>query len=104
MIAASKGSQLGLDFLAEYMRPVNHGIQFDAAGRAHRWRPAEGILIAGNIAFGAPCLEGTRIQTEVLSEMHRVGDSADRLAALFGITPAAIEQALAWEATLARAA
>ena len=103
LIAASQGGQLGLDFLREYMQPVNHGLDFTADGRASTWRPAEGVLVAGNIAFGAPCIEGTRIQTEIVWEMHQAGDSAPRLAALYGVSEAAIDKALAWEGTLARA-
>jgi len=104
LLSASRGGQLGMEFLRDYMRSVNHGLEFDTGGQASAWRPAEGVLMTGGIAFGAPCIEGTRIQTEVLWELHQAGDAADELARLYGVERRQIEAAINWEAILARAA
>jgi uncharacterized protein (DUF433 family) len=104
LINASSGGQLAMEFLRDFMQPVNHGLEFDGRGVAVAWRPAEGVLMHGRIAFGAPCIEGTRIQTEVLWELHQAGDSVMELAELYGVESQHIEAAIQWEQILARAA
>jgi uncharacterized protein (DUF433 family) len=104
LVDASRGGQLALDFLRDYMRPVNHGLEFDAGGKATLWRPADGVLMAAGLAFGAPCIEGTRVQTEVLWELHQAGDSIDELARLYQIGKHQVQSAIRWEQILARAA
>lgn len=104
LVAASKHGQLGMEFLVEYLQPVNHGLIFGDDSRAASWKPAESVLIDPAIQFGAPCIEGTRIQTEVVWEMRQAGDSCESLATMYGVDINKIRAAVAWEETLARAA
>lgn len=103
LVAASRHGQLGMEFLADYLQPVHHGLTFGDDARATSWKPAEWVLIDPTIQFGAPCIEGTRIQTEVVWEMFQAGDSRETLSAMYGVALEQIQAAVAWEETLARA-
>lgn len=103
LIRLSPGKQLALDFLREFLSPVNHGLVFDH-GVADVWRPSEGVVIDPEVQFGAPCIEGTRIETEVIWSFRQAGTEPEELARLYGISLDAVKQALAWERDLAAAA
>jgi uncharacterized protein (DUF433 family) len=104
LFAASRGPQPAMDFLREYLEPVHHGLIFGPGEKVSKWRPAPGVLIDPRVQFGAPCIEGTRIQTEVIGSLHLAGDSAEALAELYGRPLKDIEAAIAWEQRLAAAA
>lgn len=104
LIAASKGGQVAMDFLREYLMPVHHGLQFRRGDIAVAWNPMPGVRIDPKIQFGAPCIDGTRVQTEVIWSFHQAGDPIQRLAEMYRIERGQIEAALAWERTLAEAA
>lgn len=103
-IAASKKGQLAMDFLEDYLVPVNHGLTFGPEELARVWSPREGILIDPEIQFGAPCISGTRIQTEALWALLQSGESVETLAEMYKVDQKKIEAAIDWEETLARAA
>jgi uncharacterized protein (DUF433 family) len=103
--AATKPAQLVFDeVIRQYMTPIHHGMEFDASGRSIVWRPWKGVKIDPEIQFGAPCIEGTRIETESIWSFSRSGTSAERLAELYEVQRSAVEAALAWEGLLDRAA
>jgi len=104
LIAASKAGQLAMDFLHEYLVPVHHGLEFGQGDVAVSWNPMAGVRIDPKIQFGAPCIEGTRIQTEVIWSLHQAGDSIDQLAEMYRLERNKIEAAIAWERKLAEAA
>lgn len=54
--------------------------------------------------FGRPVLIGANVETSVIGERFRAGDSTGALAADFGVGEDSIEEALRFEATLRRAA
>jgi uncharacterized protein (DUF433 family) len=104
LVAASKGGQLALPILEEFLRPVEHGLRFDAHGVAAAWQSAPGVVLSPGILFGAPCVEGTRIATEVIWSMSRAGETVASLAEMYKLPEPAIDEALSWEKRLARAA
>jgi uncharacterized protein (DUF433 family) len=104
LVAASKRGQLALPILEEFLRPVEHGLRFDAHGVAAAWQSAPGVLLAPGILFGSPCIEGTRIATEVIWSMSRAGETVASLAEMYKLPEPAIDEALSWEKRLARAA
>ncbi|MCJ7510446.1 MAG: DUF433 domain-containing protein [Dehalococcoidia bacterium] len=104
LLAVTKQGQLAMEFLKEYLLPVHHGLEFDAAGISAIWRPMPGVLIDPDIQFGAPCIEGTRVETEAIWSFHQTGETIDRLASWYAVDRQQIEAAIEWEATLARAA
>ena len=104
LIAASKKGQLAMDFLEAYLMPVNHGLVFGPDELACAWSPVEGVIIDPAVQFGAPCIEGTRIQTEAVWALSRAGESAETLARMYQVEHRKIEAALEWEETLDKAA
>jgi uncharacterized protein (DUF433 family) len=104
LVSASKGGQIAMDFLREYLVPVHHGLEFGQGAVAVAWKPMPGVRIDPKIQFGAPCIEGTRIQTEVIWSFHQAGDPVDQLAEMYRVERGQVEAAIAWERTLAAAA
>jgi uncharacterized protein (DUF433 family) len=104
LIAASRAGQVAMEFLKEYLTPIHHGLSFDRDGLSESWRPLDGILIDPEIQFGAPCIEGTRIETESIWSLYQSGESDERLAELFMIDAKQVSSALQWEELLAKAA
>jgi uncharacterized protein (DUF433 family) len=66
------------------------------------WRPADDpsspVRIDPTRRFGRPAVDG--VSTEVLREHHDAGEDADRIAAAFGLDPAQVHAALAFESSL----
>jgi uncharacterized protein (DUF433 family) len=104
LVAATRHGQPAMDFLNDFLQPVHHGLSFGPDGRATAWRPAKDILIDPEVAFGAPCIEGTRIQTEALWELHQAGDGVESLACMYRIDISKAAAAIDWEGRLANAA
>jgi uncharacterized protein (DUF433 family) len=104
LVAASKGPQMVMEFMEEYFTPVHHGLTFGHSDIAESWRPMTGVLIDPKVQFGAPCIEGTRIQTEAVWSLYQAGDSVESLAEMYRVEHREIEAAIAWETTLAAAA
>ena len=105
LIAATRAGQLGMEeLLREYLRPVLHGLTFDDDEVAEAWRPHTGVLVNPEIEFGAPCIEGTRVQTEAIWAFRQAGDSVQTLARAYRLDVAQIEDAIGWEGRLAGAA
>ena len=105
LIAATRGGQVGMEeLLREYLRPVLHGMTFDDDEVAQTWSPHAGVLVDPEIEFGAPCIEGTRVQTEAIWAFWQAGDSVEVLARAYGLGVAQIEDAIGWEERLASAA
>ncbi len=104
ILSISRAGQYALDFLNEYLEPVHHGLQFGPEHSAEIWRPYQAIALDPTIAFGAPCIESTRIQTESIWSLHKAGDSPEYLSNAYGIDVSRIRAALNWEQRLANAA
>lgn len=102
---ATKPHQLVFgNVVREFMTPIHHGIEFDKSEIAMLWRPMPGVLIDPELQFGSPCVEGTRVETESLWSFRQSGEEEGGLADLFALSVEQVNQALAWEETLARAA
>ena len=96
MAAVDRGGQLAFDYVREQLIKVPR-LTFDETGVAATWEPIDGVLIDPRIQFGAPCIKGTRIQTWVLSDLARYGESEDSIREDYGVTRADIESAVKWE-------
>ncbi len=103
-IAISRQGQYVLAFLNDYLQSAHHGLQFGEDDAAELWRPSPSVTIDPGIEFGAPCIERTRIQTEVVWSLHNAGDSADFLARSYDIDVSKVRAAINWEERLAHAA
>src|SRR5262249_41243756 len=56
------------------------------------------VAIDPRLAFGRPCLAGTRIPTAILFERHQAGESITDLAADYGRPAHEVEEAIRYEA------
>ena len=104
LIAISRSGQYAMDFLRGYLEPVHHGLSFGEDHLADLWRPWQLVAIDPRIEFGAPCVEGTRVQTEVLWSLNKAGDSPEFLADAYGLALEKVRAAISWERRLANAA
>jgi uncharacterized protein (DUF433 family) len=104
LVAISRSGQLWLPTLGEMLQPANHGLCFDDAGEARSWRPQEGIVLDPEVEFGAPCIDGTRIQAETIWSMHEAGDTLETLAAAYGLGHNEVTAAIEWHQKVALAA
>ncbi len=96
LLSASRHLQVAMEFFEEYMQP-SHNLTFDLFSVSASWRPYSNVLLDPQIQFGDPCIEGTRVPTQVLYSFHRAGDSVERLSHFYGIQPSRIKDAIAWE-------
>jgi uncharacterized protein (DUF433 family) len=86
--------------LEKYLRQL----QFDLDDVAERWYPAgraAPVVVDPGISFGAPVIEGTRVETAVLAELYQGEDSVEELAWLYDLQPAEVRAAVEFENTLA---
>ena len=103
-LAITRSGQYALSFLSDFLRPAHHGMEFDDEGVAESWQPSSSIVIHPGIEFGAPCIERTRIQTEVIWSLYQAGDSPAFIASSYGIGVREVRAAITWEERLADAA
>ena len=104
LIAASRQGRFAFaDFMSEYLTPAHHGLYFAPDGTPAQWQPSSAVLIDPEIQFGAPCLEGTRIETRSLWSLHRAGDREESLAEAFNVRLEHVRDALDWERLLSNA-
>jgi len=96
LLSASRYLQVAMDFFAEYIVP-HHNLTFDIFNLSAAWRPYNNVLLDPQIQYGEPCIEGTRVPTQVLYSFYKAGDSIDKLSYFYGIQPTRIKDAIAWE-------
>ena len=98
---ANRGGQLAFREIVEEKLIRVHNMTFDEQGIASSWTPKECIKIDPAIQFGRPCIAGTRIPTSDIAGMMNAGDSAEFVAASYGLTLEQVDRAKAWEVKLA---
>jgi len=96
LLSASRHLQAAMEFFEEYMRP-SHNLTFDLFSISASWRPYNNVLLDPQIQYGEPCIEGTRVPTQVLYSLYKAGDNIDNLSYFYGIKPSRIKDAIAWE-------
>ena len=103
---AEQQGQYAMDLLEPYLKRVDHhpGLTFGGDGLASLWRPHHSVALDPHIGFGAPCIEHTRIQTEVLWSLRNAGESLEALADVYEIAPDKVNAAIEWERRLVNAA
>lgn len=105
LIAASQYGQLAFEeLMSEFLAPANHGLLFATGGKPVQWQPAPAVLLDPEIQFGAPCIEGTRVETRSLWSLNQAGDSMETLAEAFQLRKEQVADALDWELWLSEAA
>ncbi len=95
--------QIAMDSFIHQVQPV-HRLSFDMFTEAANWTPIKGVLLDPLVQFGEPCIQGTRIPTEVVLAFRQAGDSVRGIADAYGLSHAQIEEAIDWESKLQEAA
>lgn len=95
----------GQTALSEVIRACGERLEFDRKGIATRWHPMgreNVIVIDPRRGWGEPCIEGTRLTTHAV-KMAVVGEGGNvaAVAAMYGIKPEHVQQALDYESKLA---
>jgi uncharacterized protein (DUF433 family) len=85
--------------LAETLRGVRYENEL-----AIYWDIRPFVRLDPTIQFGAPCVTGTRVPTAQLADFIDAGDEPSRLADLYELPPASVDEALHFERELAKAA
>ena len=96
LLSASRQLQSAMKFFEQYLQS-SHNMTYDIFGVSASWRPHANVLLDPQIQYGEPCIEGTRVPTQVIYSFSRAGDSADNLSYFYGIQLSRIEDAIAWE-------
>lgn len=104
LIAASQYGQLAfVEMMSEFLTPANHGLLFASGGKPVQWQPSPAVLLDPEIQFGAPCIEGTRVETRSLWSLKQAGDSIETLAEAFQLRQEQVSDAVEWERRLSGA-
>jgi len=98
---ATLGGQGSLDVI---IAPLLQRLTFDQAGLAESWRPQDGIVLRPAVQAGSPCVEGTRIASALLADLHGQGETVEDLADDYELTPELVRRAIDYERTLDRTA
>ena len=102
IVSIARYPQLPFPELIRALDPLDHGLAFDPSDeRAVLWQPRPGVLIDPSVQFGSPCIEGTRIETDVIWSLNRGGQTPAALAEMYGVSRTKIDAAIAWERDLA---
>jgi len=80
-----------------YFRTIDFAADSQMAERVYPFGRGGGILIDARVSFGEPVLSGSRIPTLALAGFVRAGDSEVDIARWYGIEPAEVETARAFE-------
>jgi uncharacterized protein (DUF433 family) len=84
----------------EIIRLYFRAVAYDDLGVAQLWRPAPFVLLDPRIQAGTPCIEGTRIPTEIVASMLHA-DSAETVGEELDLTIEQVQAAADFEAALA---
>lgn len=98
---ATLGGQESLDVV---VAPLLQRLTFDQDGLAASWSPRDGIVLRPTVQAGSPCVEGTRIASALLADLHQQGETVEDLADDYELTPKLVKRAIEYERTLERKA
>jgi len=90
------GQMALLDTIQKYLVPVKYGSNF----LAKLWRPAPSVTLDPEVQAGKPCIQKTRVTTDVVAERVAQGESPSSVASDLHITSRDITRAVAFEAQL----
>ena len=100
LIEASGGGQVAMkSTLLQYLRQLDFGLD----GLAERWYPLEpsrAVVLDPQVAYGAPVVKGTGIETAVLTKLVEGGETPDSVAWWYELEPDEVDAALEFERSL----
>lgn len=103
LVEVSGDGQMAMkDALLPYLRQLD----FDD-GFARRWYPRGKhvpVVLDPEMAFGAPVVAGTGIETAVIADLHREGETAESIAWWYEIDHHSVDAAILFEESMSSAA
>ncbi len=112
-LSATRNGAYAMDFVKDWLRQIRRPIDnsldiiFKKVNEyeiAAGWSPHAYVFLNPLIQFGTPCIEGTRIPTRSIWDMHRAGDKAEAIAMNYKVSRLQIESAIEWEREIASVA
>ncbi len=91
------------DIVTPFLQQFEYDLETDLV---RQWWPMgkqRKVVVDPALNFGAPVVAGVGVNTALLGEAHQKGRSAQALANWYGLPLASVNDALAYEASLARA-
>ncbi len=79
-------------------------VDFEPLGPAASWTPVDGVVLDPKVQAGAPCLDGTRLTTKTIAELHDGGDSVEDIAWAYELEADLVQRAIDYERSLNEAA
>ncbi len=83
------------------VEPLLKPISFDESGMATIWRPHACVWINPEVQAGTPCVDGTRIPTGTLAELHDAGLGFEDLSDDYQLSIEQVSAAIDFEDSLA---
>lgn len=83
------------------VEPLLKPITFDESGMAAIWRPYTSVWINPKVQAGSPCVDGTRIPTATLAQLHVAGLEFEDLSDDYQLSLQQVEAAIRYENSLA---
>lgn len=98
-VAAGKGGQRAF---GDVIEPLIHRLTFDGdTEMANAWNPHDGVVIKPDVQAGAPCVEGTRISTQLIAELVEAGEHPEDVADDYDLAYPLVLHAVEFEHDLA---
>lgn len=96
-IDATRGGQFAfIETIALYLQPIEYG----SDQLARLWKPASQVVLDPEIQAGRPCIQGTRVTTDVVAGRVTQGESRADVARDLGITVNQVTAARTFEKRL----
>lgn len=97
LVGAGRRGQAAFDLVQRYLIPARDLVFNESSGQAISWEPQPGIVLNPLIQFGSPCIKSTRIPTNALAGTVAAGDSTERVATAYRLSPQTVQAACDWE-------
>ena len=94
-VDVGKGGQIAFQqAIRDYLKPVIYG-ENDLASV---WKPHPRIIINPAVQAGAPCIEGTRVPTQLIAELAKYPEDYPQVAGDYRLTLTDLKAAVVYEA------
>lgn len=88
-----------IETLSMYLQPI---VYDDDSLLARLWKPSLHVVVDPEVQVGRPCIEGTRVTTDVVASRVEQGESVDLIARDLDLSRAEIADAIGFEKRLLR--
>ena len=94
LVSGIRGGQAAFEFLRKNLEQVK--LSFDDRQRANAWHPHRNVSLRPTIQWGEPCVDGTRIPTQILWGMMNRGAVLADVASDYNLDERKVKDAWDW--------